>query len=362
MTNTEQSGISIGRASDNEIVVAHQSVSAHHAIIWTEGANKVLKDLSSTNGTFLNGVRISTSVLTEGDSIHFGQIAYVFENGKLSLGILENEEEATKHSSDSADLKISPKVSLTVIISIALLVVGFFVFNSDDKPSNKDKMTAPGLEIASETDWESMARSVVMVISPSCGFSGSGTIVLNGSHVLTNHHVAALNILDLCELEVWGTDSLKQTPRWIANAKIVENAYDSSLDLAVIKLLDRAGMPTKITDRNSVELSSNELKLGDQMKIFGYPAMGGDKITVTPGDNAGWWTDDSLEKHWSGEFYKTSAKMGPGVSGGAAFNAVDGSFVGIPTGRGDDSEGEGDVLGLVRPSRYAVPLLESADS
>ena len=64
---------------------------------------------------------------------------------------------------------------------------------------------------------------------------------------------------------------------------------------------------------------------------------------------------------WEGDFYKTSAKMGPGVSGGAAFTELGGDFIGIPTGGSSKEESEGgDILGLIRPSYYAVPLIEKA--
>ena len=64
-----------------------------------------------------------------------------------------------------------------------------------------------------------------------------------------------------------------------------------------------------------------------------------------------------------GDFYKTSAKMGAGVSGGAAFSVATGEFIGVPTGASssEDPTDSGDILGLIRPSSYAVPLLERAE-
>ena len=96
------------------------------------------------------------------------------------------------------------------------------------------------------------------------------------------------------------------------------------------------------------------------MKLLGFPGMGGLRISMTPGEQSGWWDGEEADL-WSGQFYKTSAKMGPGISGGAAFEAETGEFVGVPTGRGDDSGGEGDILGLVRPGHYALRLLEAAE-
>ena len=217
-----------------------------------------------------------------------------------------------------------------------------------------------------EVDWDQLAHSVVLIEVVDCGgaaWEGSGTIVLNGGHVLTNHHVVIDDFGGFCELKVWGMESLKDYPVWVAYGEVIPQALDRELDLAVIRLVDGSGRPTKAVGRTPIEVSRRELDLGDEMKVLGFPGMGGEKLTMTPGEISGWWTDEIFDL-WTGEFYKTSAKMGPGVSGGAAFSAETGDFAGIPTGHGSDRdivESPGDILGLVRPGKYAVPLLEAAE-
>ncbi len=205
------------------------------------------------------------------------------------------------------------------------------------------------------TDWAVLTRSVVYVEAPDCGWGGSGTIVLDGGHVLTNAHVVLTETGGLCELEVYAAESPNEDPEWIASAQIVEEGIDREHDLAVIRLLDRRGRPTTAAGRAPVRIDDRELELGEEIKVLGFPGMGGIKITITPGEQSGWWS--SSEDDWAGDFYKTSAKMGPGVSGGAAFSAVTGEFVGVPTAGSSAAEDEGDILGLIRPNRYVIPLL-----
>jgi len=69
----------IGRNSDNIIQVLDPSVSGSHAQILYADGQFYLKDLQSTNGTSVNGARISEVILKHGDKVSFGNVeaAYV---------------------------------------------------------------------------------------------------------------------------------------------------------------------------------------------------------------------------------------------------------------------------------------------
>jgi pSer/pThr/pTyr-binding forkhead associated (FHA) protein len=66
--------ITIGRLPDNSIQIDDASVSSHHAKLSRSGDHYQLTDLDSTNGTRVNGERISDVQLQDGDRIRFGKI------------------------------------------------------------------------------------------------------------------------------------------------------------------------------------------------------------------------------------------------------------------------------------------------
>ena len=72
---------SIGRDGSNTISINDAEVSRHHARMTLQGGKIVLEDLGSTNGTSVNGNRISgPHVLRPGEMVSFGDdIVFVFE-------------------------------------------------------------------------------------------------------------------------------------------------------------------------------------------------------------------------------------------------------------------------------------------
>jgi len=68
-------GVTVGRDPKNDIVIADPRVSYHHAWIGIIDQRVVLRDLGSTNGTFLNAridSPVSEAVLSPDDTIFFG--------------------------------------------------------------------------------------------------------------------------------------------------------------------------------------------------------------------------------------------------------------------------------------------------
>src|SRR6478735_2389393 len=79
----EAGAISVGRASDNDIVVADVLASRHHATIVPTEEGLEIRDAGTINGTFVNGVRTEAAVLHEGDVVTIGNLDLVCTGGTL---------------------------------------------------------------------------------------------------------------------------------------------------------------------------------------------------------------------------------------------------------------------------------------
>jgi pSer/pThr/pTyr-binding forkhead associated (FHA) protein len=64
----------IGRVEDNTHQMAEASISSHHCEVLLQGNDVVIKDLNSTNGTYINGEKIIEAVLKPGQTLRLGQV------------------------------------------------------------------------------------------------------------------------------------------------------------------------------------------------------------------------------------------------------------------------------------------------
>jgi len=71
----------VGRVSDNAFEIPEASVSSHHAEILLRGNDIVIRDLGSTNGTFINGEKITEAVLKPGQTLKFGTVELRLDTG-----------------------------------------------------------------------------------------------------------------------------------------------------------------------------------------------------------------------------------------------------------------------------------------
>ncbi len=76
-------GLTIGRTSDNQIVVNDPLASRRHARLVKGGEGLVLEDFGSANGTFVNGRREQRVALRERDIVTIGNVDFVVQEGAL---------------------------------------------------------------------------------------------------------------------------------------------------------------------------------------------------------------------------------------------------------------------------------------
>jgi pSer/pThr/pTyr-binding forkhead associated (FHA) protein len=68
----------IGRNPSSDVAVADESASREHAIVARDGGVYTIEDLQSTNGTRVNGTRVRTATLADGDEIQVGHTRFRF--------------------------------------------------------------------------------------------------------------------------------------------------------------------------------------------------------------------------------------------------------------------------------------------
>jgi len=75
----------VGRVSDNAFEIPEPSISSHHCEILVRANEVVVVDLNSTNGTFINGEKVSESVLKPGQILRLGMVEMRLESGEAPV-------------------------------------------------------------------------------------------------------------------------------------------------------------------------------------------------------------------------------------------------------------------------------------
>jgi pSer/pThr/pTyr-binding forkhead associated (FHA) protein len=71
----------IGRVEDNLFQINEPSVSSHHCEVLLRDNDVVIKDLGSTNGTFINNAKIAESALKPGQTLRLGNVELRLDTG-----------------------------------------------------------------------------------------------------------------------------------------------------------------------------------------------------------------------------------------------------------------------------------------
>jgi len=74
----------VGRVEDNTFQIPDPSVSSHHCQVILRGNDVVIRDLNSTNGTFINGQQITEATLKPSQILRLGQVEVRMEGDQTS--------------------------------------------------------------------------------------------------------------------------------------------------------------------------------------------------------------------------------------------------------------------------------------
>jgi len=227
------------------------------------------------------------------------------------------------------------------IIVIAVTIALIFTLYSEDTTDNISSI--PETSIVERDTQEEIASSVVNIFCPSTisdeeSSGGSGIILTEDGIVLTNSHIIPQ---DEDELFVDETGCLVVLPDPITGqpaefflaTPIVLQGTSDDYDLAYMQIYDayfdeetgeyQGTYPRTFPAFDDTTRCSNEnLKLGEPVRIYGYPAIsGGYSLTITDGIVSSFPGDDTIV---------TSAKISLGNSGGLAVDK-DGCMIGVPS-------------------------------
>jgi S1-C subfamily serine protease len=186
--------------------------------------------------------------------------------------------------------------------------------------------------------------------------TGSGSVLTEKGHILTNFHVVGdpdtgrlYNSPGLIYVAV-SPSNLRDPPQIEYVAELMQG--DQVMDLALIKIIatqDGRVLPANLNLTAMSVGDSDTVEIGDELSIIGFPNLGGATVTFTKGSVSGFLTDEG--------WIKTDAEVNPGNSGGAAIDQ-DGQLVGIPSAAAAETIRLPGKIGLVRPVNLARPLIE----
>ena len=74
----------IGRLEDNSFQVPDPSVSSHHCELTLRGKELQVKDLGSTNGTYVDGAPVRQAALKSGQTVHLGNVQLLYSEQSRS--------------------------------------------------------------------------------------------------------------------------------------------------------------------------------------------------------------------------------------------------------------------------------------
>ena len=163
---------------------------------------------------------------------------------------------------------------------------------------------------------------------------GSGVIVTNEGHIITNNHV----VDQVDEIEVQLSDGRTKKARLIG--------ADSQVDLAVLKIDDPGVKPLKLADSDTVQAGDFVLAIGNP---FGF------EETVTDGIISSKMRPNRTDAF--GDLLQTNAAINPGNSGGPLIN-LRGEVIGINTAIISPSSASAGI-GFAIPSNTIRTALES---
>lgn len=303
----------IGKSPDNHIVLNYSDVSRKHAVLYKDtNGNIVIEDTNSTNGTYVNGIRITSKVLQRGDKVT------ITRNYPL------NWENVFSSSGGNHGHRINfqwAKPTIAIMSVLILCVAGYFVWKnmSWDKVKIYDEYNSAVCYVEFRYGYQVLIDGRDMtaklyganliytdgehIIPGVTGSSGTAFFISKDGKLATNLHIARnwlfknhsqvikdnvdytiltqYPILSRSSVEVKGVltyigiipNGLPVTPGNLIECREIKGHNDTNIDVAVIQTisLKLPEQVTNIIDINKADASEEAIKVGKTVYTIGFP-------------------------------------------------------------------------------------------
>jgi len=388
--------ITFGRAADNDVRFSPQDVraSAHHAALLLTDEGVVIEDLGSTNGTYVNDVRVHRARIHSGDLVQFGR-----RGPRVMIEILAPMPEAhpavsatwteptlietsasvwqVGHATVQRMIERAVRHSARVwrrwaggLAIGAIAVIGILVgFLLRDARAPRGDDANPFAHIAERNQaavvliqhhfriLDARGRELSTAVS-----EGSGFAVDPRGLIATNYHLVRPWEFDARfseGVEKPVTESLRvifadRAPEEALEARLLR--WSREMDLALLKV--EAPIPLPVVA--GFEPDPARLRQGDEVVIIGFP-LGSALLQTTGQERATTTLTRSTISKVGPTLLQLDAPVMPGYSGSPIFNR-EGKVVGILTARlgerGEPIDPGARAIGLGTPVRFLIRLLK----
>ncbi|MFP3896433.1 MAG: trypsin-like peptidase domain-containing protein [Anaerolineales bacterium] len=221
-------------------------------------------------------------------------------------------------------------------------IVGNLQRLSDDNRSGVEVAFPSRTAVSSPLRRAEQATALIIVPDPALWHvsRGSGSVISSEGLVITNYHLMTEKMGDVPVNEEGlafvglAKDAHEPPSAWYIACLLIS---DEKRDLAVLQILwDNEGQSIEGSSFTPMPLGdSGALELGQPLMGLGYPALGGETLTLTRGSMAGFYPfQDDLH------LGKTDSELLPGSSGGAVLDDT-GRLVGVITAAHTDQRTKG---------------------